>query len=145
MPILTALALARQPESGCRVLALEEPESHLHVGRHEALCEELVRTATSPAAPLVVVETHSRELLLSTMLAIAEGRIPCEDVVVHYVYKDIAPFAAARPVPGLSRLLTETFDPKGRPRGASLPPDIFTSDLALASRLQTAQMRRRGG
>jgi hypothetical protein len=142
LPIITALAMARQADSGLRILALEEPESHLHVGRHEALLNELVRTATSAAAPTVVVETHSRELLLSTMLSIAEGRISAEDVVVHYVYKDIAPFAAARAVPGLSRLLTETFDPRGRPRGANLPPDIFTSDLALASRLQTAQMRR---
>jgi predicted ATPase len=140
LPIIVALSMARQDGVMGRILAIEEPESHLHSTHHEALMNELVRTATAPTCATVVVETHSQEFLLSALLAIADGRIRAGDVIVHYVYKDTTPFATINPVLGVSRLVSEIFDDKGRPLRSALPPDIFTSDVELLQRLFAVQL-----
>ncbi len=82
LPILVAAALARQSSS---ILAIEEPESHLHGNAQQVLAAHLAEIAGSPDPPSILIETHSRLLMLGIQLEIAAGRLPTERVCVHWV------------------------------------------------------------
>jgi len=75
LPVLVAAQLGAQ-RHGHRVVAVEEPESHLHGDAQRALILHLATLAAQDDPPVFLLETHSREVLLSLQLAVAQAVIP---------------------------------------------------------------------
>jgi predicted ATPase len=87
LPVLVALALLQERRwRGPSVLAVEEPESHLHGDLQLRLADSICRAiAAADKQARVVVETHSQEMLLGVQLALLEGILAPEDVVIYWV------------------------------------------------------------
>lgn len=131
LPVLTAMALGRrQALGGPGILAIEEPESHLHASLQRVLAESLCDLAASDAAPRIVMETHSEQLLLGVQLQIMRGKIRPEDVLVYWVRQLNNGESIAEPV---------TFDADARLQGA-WPPGVFSDDTDVAREI--IQLRR---
>ncbi len=75
LPIVVAIEKARLEGSRRRLLALEQPELHLHPAVQRTLGDYLCEVAAATDPPTLVVETHSENVLLSVQLAALEGRI----------------------------------------------------------------------
>jgi hypothetical protein len=130
LPVLVACALAR--ERGERaILAIEEPESHLHGNAQQALANHLCEIAAGNKPPTIVVETHSRILLLAIQLAIAEDRLPPEFCRAYWIDQEASGESIATKV---------DFDGHGGPKGG-WPPAAFVEDQALARRLLDQQLQ----
>lgn len=130
LPVLTTLALARrQSLGGPGILAIEEPESHLHAGLQRALAESLCDLAAVESPPRIILETHSEQLLLGVQLQIVRGRIPPEHVLVYWVRQLDSGESIAEPV---------TFDQDARPQGP-WPPGAFAEDTEVAREIIQAR------
>jgi predicted ATPase len=91
LPVLTALARARREESDPatpRMLAIEDPESHLHPRLQHALANHFASVAMSATPPSVVLETHSQHFLLAVQLAVARGDLDPSRVAIYWVAQD---------------------------------------------------------
>lgn len=122
LPVITLGALAMNGRLGdSPILAIEDPELHLHPRAHEEVAAYLVEVAKYAT---VVVETHSENILLKVQLAIATGKLQPEDVIIHWVRATDE---------GPSFVETITFDEKARP--SAWPPGVFAEDRDLARRL----------
>jgi predicted ATPase len=133
LPVLVAAARVRDSfGTAPRILAVEEPESHLHPRLHAALTEEFCDLAALPDPPQIIVETHSENILLRVQRAVAEGQLPRENVIVYWVRQS---------PDGRSRIDPVEFDPMGYPMG-NWPPGVFAEDLDQARKLLEAQRRR---
>lgn len=130
LPVLVACAQARQRGCGS-ILAIEEPESHLHANAQQALAAHLSEIAAAPTSPTIIAETHSRILLLGIQLAIAEGRLPPERCCIYWIDQEAT---------GESVLSKVEFDQHGRPTGG-WPQTAFDEDQVLARRLLDRQMQ----
>ncbi|NEV65024.1 AAA family ATPase [Thiorhodococcus minor] len=130
LPVLVAAALARA-RGDAGILAVEEPESHLHANAQQALADHLCEIAAGASAPTIVVETHSRVLMLGVQLALAEGRLPPERVRAYWIDQESTGESIATPV---------DFDRHGRPLGG-WPQAAFDEDQALARRLLDQQLQ----
>jgi AAA domain, putative AbiEii toxin, Type IV TA system len=129
--VLPVLALLHLPRSEPAVLAVEEPESHLHPRLHAALAVECVRTVQKQPGTKIVLETHSENILLAIQIEIAEGRLSPEDAVVHWVLT----------LPDGSATTQEiTFDAQARP-SRPLPAGVFAEDIAQSRRLLEARKK----
>jgi predicted ATPase len=132
LPVLVAAARLRDSSGASpRILAVEEPESHLHPRLHAALTEKFCELAALPDPPQIVVETHSENVLLRVQLAVASGQLPPENVIVYWVRQSSD---------GRSRIDPVEFDPLGQPKG-NWPPGVFAEDLEQARRLLELQRR----
>lgn len=122
LPVITlgALALAGKP-GPAPLLALEQPELHLHPSVHANVANFLIDVSSKAT---VVVETHSENILLAVQVAIASGRLSPDDVVIHWVRSTEE---------GPSYVDTIHFDEKARP--SAWPPDVFAEDQALKRRV----------
>jgi hypothetical protein len=78
MPVLVAL-LAAQPG---QLVYIEQPELHLHPKAQVALATVLADAAKRGVR--VVAETHSSLLLLAIQTLIAEGKLPNDEVILHW-------------------------------------------------------------
>jgi hypothetical protein len=114
------------------LLAIEHPELHLHPAAHAALAEFFCELAIRTDGPQCVIETHSENFLLRVQIAIANGDLPADKVVVHWV----------KPLQGGSVVDTITFDEAARPQGAGWPPGVFSEDLEQARELLKIRRRR---
>jgi predicted ATPase len=86
LPVITALAMLRHPRSYTPgILAVEEPESHLHPRLQRALAKRLCGVASEITDRRIVLETHSEHLLLGLQIAILKGDIDPEDIAVHWI------------------------------------------------------------
>ncbi len=132
LAVLTALALGRT-EGGPAIVAIEEPESHLHDVLQRALAEELCNVVGLNPHPYVVLETHSEHLLLGVQLEIARGRLSPEEVLVYWVRQLESGASVAEPI---------VFDHDARPRGNSLPPGVFSHDTEVAREIIRARAER---
>jgi len=130
LPVLVACALARKRGSGS-ILAIEEPESHLHANAQHALAAYLCGIAAGTSPPTIIAETHSRVLLLGVQLAIAEERLPPERCHVYWIDQEST---------GESVLTKVEFNRYGQPMGG-WPQAAFDEDQALARRLLDQQMQ----
>ncbi|HWN70385.1 MAG TPA: AAA family ATPase [Haliangium sp.] len=133
LPVLVAAALAAHDGSPA-VLAVEEPESHLHSDAQAVLARHLCEIASRPAPPTLVMETHSRVFLLGVQLAVAEGRLPCERVGLAWVDQDEA---------GRSTITPVELSPSGHPQ-AGWPVAALGEDLRLAGELARLELQRGG-
>jgi hypothetical protein len=122
LPVITLGALALLGKLGANpILALEQPELHLHPRAHEHVARFLVEVASKAT---VVVETHAENLLLAVQLAIASGQIAASNVIVHWVRSTEE---------GPSYVETIRFDSDARP--SQWPPDVFAEDQILKRKI----------
>lgn len=134
LPVLCALELASiQSRSrdirAPRILALEEPESHLHPHLQRGLVERIAQIASAEDPPRIVLETHSEYILLGVQLAIAKGILKPADVAVYWVRQQ----DDGRSIAELS-----TFDELAFPQGA-WPAGVFSEDTELAREIVRAR------
>jgi predicted ATPase len=136
LPVLTALAMGRRKEleGSPRILAMEQPELHLHPKAELALAQRLVRVASFDPAPAMLIETHSENLLLAVQLEIMRKNLSPERVLIYWVerFED-----------GRSRVRRIEFDDLGQP-GAGWPRGVFSEDLELAREIVRLRMERQG-
>ncbi len=125
LPVLVALAMARQASGeGPQLLALEQPELHLHPAAEVALARRFAETAAMDRPPVLVVETHSENLMLSVQLQIAEDKIRPEAVAVYWIERLADGRASVRRI---------ELDEKGQAHG--WPRGVFSEDVELARQL----------
>jgi predicted ATPase len=133
LPVLTALALTRhRSDRSPGLLAIEEPESHLHPSLQRALAAHLCDVVAENKGSRVVLETHSEHLLLGVQLQILQGRLRPEDALVYWVRQLDGGQSVAERV---------AFDEDARFLGA-WPPEVFSDDTDLAREIITARRER---
>ncbi len=133
LPVLVALAMARRPSDAPQLVALEQPELHLHPAVEVALGQHLAEVAAAPHPPTLVVETHSENLMLSVQLQIAQGSLLPEAVAAYWV---------ERLADGQSLARRVEFDAAGQTSG--WPEGVFSEDIDLARRLFRLRHERSG-
>lgn len=135
LPVLTALAMARQrePDEGPSIVAVEEPEAHLHPTLQTELLRRAIDVVTTTPTR-VVFETHSLAFLLAAQVEVArvDRRIQPGDVIIYWVRQreDGSSVAEAIELDDLARF-----------RG-NWPPDAFAQDLELGAQLQDQRDKR---
>lgn len=135
LPVVVLGCLARLGHlSENSILAIEHPELHLHPAAHAELAAFFCTVAAAASKPIVVIETHSENLLLRVQIAIARGEIAKEDVIIHWL-RSLDD--------GRSVSDTITFDDAARPQGAGWPPGVFREDAEQARTL--IELRRERG
>jgi predicted ATPase len=134
MPVLAALALSRSSAATApRILAIEEPESHLHPTLQRALAEHIAQGVSALAEqPCIVLETHSQHILLGVQRQVAKGVLRPDQVQVYWVHQDPNGRSQAEPV----RLSEE-----GRLSGP-WPSDVYTEINDMAGELIRARQER---
>ncbi|MEO7331862.1 MAG: AAA family ATPase [Minicystis sp.] len=127
--VLGAMALAGELPDGA-VLAIEQPEMHLHPRAERALAKFLADVLKAPSKPRLLIETHSENLLLFMQLLVARGEIQPEDVSILWFETLDNGETDCRPI---------ALDPRGRPKG--WPAGVFSEDVETARELFLAQRR----
>jgi hypothetical protein len=134
LPVLAAIALAgrRAPEAP-RILAIEEPESHLHPTLQRALAEYIVDAVREyhQDGRCIILETHSQHILLGVQIQVARGRLRPDQVQVYWVHQER----------GRSRAEPVRLDEDGRLVG-SWPSDVYTEIHDMAGELILARQER---
>lgn len=131
LPVLVAAALAAE-DGLSSLLAVEEPESHLHPDAQAVLARHLCSIAAQQSPPTLVLETHSRVFLLGVQLAVASGDLPADRVSLTWVDQD--------PI-GRSTITPVELDNQGHPRDG-WPAAALAEDLRLAAQLAKLDLRR---
>lgn len=127
LSVVTAAAMVKRhaARGGPSILAIEEPESHLHPTVQEKLADLLCSVARTPGVR-IVLETHSAYLLFAVQKNLAGKRIEPELVGLHWV----------RQYPsGVSKADFISVDDEGRFVGP-WPPEAFTTDLSLLAEIE---------
>lgn len=125
LPVVMLCHQARLGQLGRNpILAFEQPELHLHPSAAVKLADEIISCIAEGSSALHVVETHAESMLLSVQIAIVEGRVRPEDVMVYWIAPGSAG-ATLRPV---------TFDASGFAVGG-WPQGVFRETLEQARRL----------
>jgi predicted ATPase len=134
LPVLVLGAQARLQERAHEALvALEQPELHLHPSLHAPLADFFCEIAMQPKPPRALIETHSENFLQGLQLAIVQGRLDPARVGVYWVQQLDD---------GSSTVDLITFDDKGLP--SRWPPGVFAEDTELARRILKERRAREG-
>jgi energy-coupling factor transporter ATP-binding protein EcfA2 len=129
LPVLVLAAMAESGQLGdAPVLALEQPELHLHTDAQGALAAHLCTLVQGHQPPRFLIETHSEIFMLEIERAMLEGRISQDQVLFYFVWMTEGGQTLVERVP---------LDSLARPQGL---PRIFGESLALARKL--ASLRR---
>lgn len=131
LPVLTTIARAQAAAQAGKeaLVAIEEPESQLHPNAQRALGEWLCQVAAKKPAPRLVLETHSRVLILAVQVAIASEKLDPSRVAVYWLDQR---------EDGSTDWRCVEFDRFGRP-GEGWPRDVFADELELAESLSERQ------
>jgi hypothetical protein len=132
LPVVIAAELAKQRKSQQVILALEQPEIHLHPAMQGAVAQLLASVASGDPEVRVLLETHSHEFLLQIQLEILAGRLRSDDVAVHWVQQDGY---------GVSRVNTIFFDVLAKPIGP-WPPGVFSEGVEKARKIAITRLER---
>jgi energy-coupling factor transporter ATP-binding protein EcfA2 len=124
LPVLVACAMAHT-----NILAIEEPESHLHPRHHAALAAYFCELARQNSSPKFLLETHSENFLLRVQLEIAQAKLDPEWVRVYWVRQLDDGRSVAEPV---------TFNEQGLLKG-EWDRSVFSDDIELSRQLIQAQ------
>jgi hypothetical protein len=130
LPVLVAASLAAD-ERTAGLLAIEEPESHLHPDAQAILASHLCEIAAQVDPPTIVIETHSRVFLLAVQLAVAKGLSP-DRVGLAWIDQDLS---------GRSSVTSVDLSPSGHPR-AGWPVAALGEDIDLAGELARLDLSR---
>lgn len=130
LPLLVATRLAQRDGA---LLAVEEPESHLHLDAQRSLAEWICEKLTDTTRPLLVLETHAEVIVRAVQLAIAKNPDLEGQVGAYWL---------ERHPDGATRSPLVTFDRWGRPRGSGWPRDAFAEERRLARELLDLRMAR---
>jgi predicted ATPase len=126
LPVLTALASLQHERSRApSVLAIEEPESHLHPKLQRALAEHVCEVVRETPNRRVVLETHSEHILLGIRLAFMQGELERDDIAIHWV---------SQADDGRSSLQRAELDEDGELTGA-WPGSFYTDDAEMARKI----------
>ena len=137
LPALAHLGRVATGAADGRIVAIEQPEAHLHADAEAALgraiAQALTGTCERPAVrrPRIVIETHSENILLALQLAVLEGRLPCCDFVAYWV---------SRRPDGAAEIERITFDELARP-DPDWPSGTFSETADLARQVLNARRR----
>lgn len=132
LPVLVALARASVAKVG-QLVALEQPELHLHTRAQLALADQLVETVHNNPSARLLVETHSEVLMSAVQLAVAEGRLSPDDVTIFWV---------GQRADGQGELIPVQLDELGRPTSTALM-GMFDEPAKLGRQLLKARAGRR--
>jgi len=133
--VLTALQIARRRATqGPFFLAIEEPESHLHPDYQTALARAFCAVAASETPPVIVLETHSSQLLLTVQIEVARGALPPDRVAIFWIEQS---------EDGSSTAVRVSLDEGGFPD--VWPPGVFADQRRLALELQQVRSTGRSG
>jgi len=94
--LLTACWADSREEDAPSMLAIEEPEAHLHPNVQIALCDRLIKTCNQGTP--VVLETHSIYLLRSIQRAVLDGRLKPRDIALYWIGRHNDGAAKARKI-----------------------------------------------
>jgi predicted ATPase len=134
LPVAVALSQIRDRSPNApSFLCVEHPEEDLHPRGQHTLANALVDAAAHGDARLLV-ETHAHHVMLSVQLALAEGRLKPEQVLVYWTRQDTT---------GKSTLERVELDAFGRDTVGRWPPDVFNDDARMAQRLIQARRKLR--
>lgn len=126
LPVVTLAAMARRGQLGkAPVVAIEQPELHLHPAAELALVDVLLEACEGDAR--FVLETHSETLLLGLQLAVAQRKLAPVDVSVCLVESDA----------GLSTVREIPLRLDGSRQG--WPPGVFSEHLEQARKILEAR------
>jgi predicted ATPase len=128
LPILVACGMAS--ESSLKMLAIEEPESHLHPQLHAALAAHFCELARLPNPPKVLLETHSENFLLRVQLEIAQRKLDPDLVNIYWVHQRDDEHSVAEHV---------TLDEFARQQGEWPRKTVFCEDIELSRQLVQAR------
>lgn len=134
LPVLAAVERARHLSTsiqfGPRIIAAEDPESHLHPRLQRQLAWKLAEVAMDDDPPTMVLETHSQHLLLALQLAVAQGingrRLDPARVAMYWVEQGGDGVSSAAPM---------SVDANGDLHG--WPPDVYSDVVDMARELTT--------
>lgn len=125
LPVITLCKLASNGNLGAQpVLAIEQPELHLHPKAITELANGIVDCLVLGTPATHIIETHSESFLLAIQIALLEGRIAPADVVVHWV-------SASSEGASLTKI---EFDDRGYP-STGWPSGVFRESLEQARRV----------
>jgi predicted ATPase len=132
LPVLAAIERARSGfgdlQIAPRIVAVEDPESHLHPHLQHALAQKIASVAMDDDPPTMVLETHSQHLLLAVQLAVAQGvdgrRLDPSRVAIYWVEQDAEGVSEATPV---------RIDSNGDLH--DWPPDVYSDVVDMAREL----------
>jgi hypothetical protein len=68
-----------------KLLAMEQPEIHLHPALQAELADVFIEAALGPRQNSFILETHSEHLILRLMRRIREGKVKSDDIGVVFV------------------------------------------------------------
>ncbi len=144
VPVLASLGLIsmKVPEAP-KVLALEEPEGHLHGRLQRALAEEIIDVVERTPDARVVIETHSPIFLTALQLAIvtAVRRAQHAGAPPHPLAPSEVAVCLLERAEGACAIRTLDLDEEGAPRTSELM-DFFSEEHAIASDLRRARSER---
>lgn len=130
LPIAVALGqIAINDPDAPSILCVEHPEKGLHSRSEMALSEQLVSSVRPNRR--VLIETHSRSMMLAVQVALAEGRITPDQVRVYWVDQHPS---------GRSFMHKVELDELGR--GSNWPPNLHREEADMARRLIQARLKR---
>ncbi|WP_437793724.1 AAA family ATPase [Sorangium sp. So ce693] len=125
--VLGAMAAVGDLPPGA-VLAIEQPEMHLHPRAERALAEFFGEVIKAPSRPRLLIETHSENLLLFVQLLVARGELKPEDVSILWLETLDNGESDCRAI---------VLDARGRPK--DWPAGVFSEDVKTARELFLAQ------
>ncbi|MDI1366454.1 MAG: AAA family ATPase [bacterium] len=86
LPVVTLCHQAASGQLGAHpILALEQPELHLHPRAGTLLAEEIVACVAGGSPATHLVETHSENFLLALQVALLEGKLTRDQLLVYWV------------------------------------------------------------
>jgi len=101
LPIVIA-CLTAKPGA---LLLLENPEAHIHPQGQSAMAR--LTCAAAAAGAQVVVETHSDHILNGVRLAVKQGRLSAQDVVLQYFLRNGLKIDISTPVIGSDGMISQ--------------------------------------
>lgn len=139
LPVLVRLAEVALGRANGRIVAIEQPEAHLHADAEAKLAEVIVASISAQREardrPSILLETHSENLFLSLQLAVLQERLSPDDIVVYWISQaEGGSVAPARYEIDSRGVVTPPW-----------PPGVFSEDMALARRILEARRARPKG
>ena len=132
LPVITLCKLASKGRLGNHpVLAIEQPELHLHPKAITELANGLIECIKQDTPAKHIIETHSESFLLAIQVALLEGDIKPADVIVHWVSNDSDGATLTKIV----------FDDQGYP-STGWPAGVFREALEQARRVSELRLNR---